>query len=186
MLLASSSPLDNENLSRADNAAFALDLAGPAGAAVIFDEYDHLRSSAGSGIAGLPGHWQAALALGLVAVVVWILSAARRFGPPAPVERELAPARVGHVDAVAALLASGPPGRLVAGAEPLRHAAREQLCRALGARSEASDSELRTSAGPVAIAPDLVNAVLTEPGSQADLLALGKAYVALAQRGRWS
>ncbi len=186
VLLASSSPLDNANLPRDDNAAFALDLAGPPGTAVTFDEYDHLQSSSGSGIAGLPGHWQAALALGLLAVIVWILSAARRFGPPEPAERALAPARVAHVDAVAALLASGPPGRLIAGAEPLRRAARARLCSALGAGPDAPDSELWTRAGPVSITPDLVTAILTEPRSQTDLLALGKAYVALARRGRWS
>ena len=54
VLLASSSPLDNGLLARGDDAAFALDLAGPAGTAVAFDEYDHLQTSSGSGIAGLP------------------------------------------------------------------------------------------------------------------------------------
>ena len=187
VLLASSSPLENGCLARADNAAFALDLAGPAGTPVTFDEYDHLNTSAGSGIAGLPGHWQVALLLALVAVVVWILSAARRFGPPVRAERDLVPPRVAHVDAVAALLASGgPPARVAAGAAPLRKAAREQLCHALRARGDATDAELATRANATALPPELVAAIVAEPRSEKDLLALGRAYATLSERGRWS
>jgi hypothetical protein len=186
VLLASASPLDNGDLALADNAAFALDLAGPAGSPVTFDEYDHLESSAGAGIAGLPGHWQAALLLGLLAVVVWILSAARRFGPPMPAERDLVPPRIAHVDALAALLASGSPSRLMAGAAPLRRAARERLCRALGARSDATDPDLVLRAASTTMPPELATAVLVESGLEEDLLALGRAYATLSERGRWS
>jgi hypothetical protein len=186
VLLASSSPLDNGCLARADDAAFALDLAGPAGTPVTFDEYDHLETSSGSGIAGLPGHWQAALLLALVAVVVWILSAGRRFGPPVRTERELVPPRIAHVDAVAALLASGSPARLAAGAAPLRRAAREQLSRTLGARGDATDAELVTRAAATALPPELVAAIVAEPRSEKDLLALGRACATLSERGRWS
>ncbi|MGD0873430.1 MAG: DUF4350 domain-containing protein [Acidimicrobiales bacterium] len=186
VLLASSSPLDNGLLARGDDAAFALDLAGPAGTAVAFDEYDHLQTSSGSGIAGLPGHWQAGLLLALVAVVVWILSAARRFGPPVRASRELIPPRIAHVDAVAALLASGPPGRVAAGAAPLRKAAREQLCHVLRAPRDATDSELLTRAATTPLPSELVRSIVAEPRSEQDLLALGRAYATLTQRGRWS
>jgi hypothetical protein len=185
VLLASSSPLENANLARADNAAFALDIAGPGRTPVVFDEYDHLQTSPGTGIAGLPGHWQAALGLGLVAVLVWMLSAARRFGPPVRAERELVPPRIAHVDAVAALMSSGPPERLIAAAGPLRRSARELLCRSLGAREDASDAELWERLPSAVIAPEQVWAVLTEPRSKKDLLALGKAYVSLSGRGRY-
>jgi hypothetical protein len=186
VLLASSSPLDNGLLGRDDNAAFALDLAGPAGSPVAFDEYDHLKTSSGAGIAGLPGHWQAGLLLALVAVVVWILSAARRFGPPVRAEREPVPPRIAHVDAVAALLASGAPARLAAGAAPLRVAAREKLCRVLRARPDTKDAELVARAASAALPPDLVTAIVAEPRSEKDLLALGRAYATLSERGRWS
>jgi hypothetical protein len=186
VLLASSSPLDNGLLSRDDNAAFALDVAGPAGTPVAFDEYDHLQTSSGSGIAGLPGHWQAGLLLGLLAVVVWILSAARRFGPPARAERALVPPRIAHVDAVANLLASGSPARLVAGAAPLRLAARERLCRVLGTSQEASDAELAAKAATTTLPPGVVSAIVSEPRSETDLLALGRAYAALNEKRRWS
>jgi hypothetical protein len=186
VLLASSSPLENASLARADNAAFGLDLAGPAGAAVAFDEYDHLQTSPGSGIADLPGHWQLALLLGLAAVLVWILSAARRFGPPARAERELVPPRIAHVDAVAALLASGSADRLRAGAAPLRLAARERLCRALSVGPYATDSELLAASESRGMAPELVVAILAEPRSERDLLALGRGYATLTERRRWS
>jgi hypothetical protein len=181
-----SSPLENASLARADNAAFGLDLAGPAGAAVAFDEYDHLQTSPGSGIADLPGHWQLALLLGLAAVLVWILSAARRFGPPARAERELVPPRIAHVDAVAALLASGSADRLRAGAAPLRLAARERLCRALSVGPYATDSELLAASESRGMAPELVVAILAEPRSERDLLALGRGYATLTERRRWS
>jgi len=186
VLLASSSPLDNGCLARADNAAFALDLAGPVAAPVAFDEYDHLLTSSGSGIAGLPGHWQAGLLLALVALVVWILSAARRFGPATAASRELVPPRIAHVDAVAALLASGSPARLRAGAEPLRQAARERLCHELRARHDATDTELVRRAESTALSSDLVAAIVGEPRSEEDLLALGRAYATLTKTGRWS
>ena len=186
VLLASSSPLENGLLARGDDAAFALDLAGPAGTPVSFDEYDHLRTSSGSGIAGLPGHWQAGLLLALVAVLVWILSAARRFGPPARANRDLIPPRIAHVDAMAALLASGSSARVVAGSAPLRKAAREQLCQMLRAPLEATDGELLTRAATTSLPSELVKSIVAEPRSEQDLLALGRAYATLTQRGRWS
>ena len=173
VLLASSSPLDNGlSLSRRQ-CGLRPRVAGPAGTPVAFDEYDHLQTSSGSGIAGLPGHWQAGLLLGLLAVVVWILSAARRFGPPARAQRALVPPRIAHVDAVANLLASGSPARLVAGAAPLRLAGRERLCRVLGTSQEASDAELAAKAATTTLPPGVVSAIVSEPRSETDLLALG-------------
>ena len=186
VLLASASALENGSLDSADNAAFALDLTGPPRSPVVFDEYDHLETSTGAGIAGLPAHWQAALALGLLAVVVWIMSAARRFGPPMPAERQLVPARIAYVDAVAALLATGPPARLNAGAAPSRVATRARLCQVLGANLDTTDPELYARAAAMAMPIELVTAVLFEPSSEQDLLALGRAYVTLAQTRRWS
>ncbi len=91
VLLASASPLRNQLLGQADNAAFALDLAGGPGRAVAFDEYAH-----GFGVGGLgalPEHWKWALVVAGLAVALWMWSAARRFGPPQRAERVLPPAR---------------------------------------------------------------------------------------------
>lgn len=181
-LLASTTPLQNSQLARADDAAFALDLAGPAGAPVAFDEYDHGLGRSGTGLDALPTHWKVALVLALLAALVWMWSAARRFGPPQQVERELIPPRVAHVDAMAALLASGSTERMAAAAAPLREQGRLHLRRALRAPADATDeqlAQLAASAGAGSVSPETVGALLTTPRSAAGLIDEGRAFVAL-------
>ena len=79
VLLSSPAPLQNRLIGEADNAAFSLDITSKS---VVFDEYDHGYGRPGNGVGGLPGSWKAALLLALAAVLVWMLSASRRFGPP--------------------------------------------------------------------------------------------------------
>ena len=67
-----------------------------------------------------------------------------------------------------------------------REAAREQLCGVLRARPDATDAELVARAASTALPADLVTAIVTEPRSEKDLLALGRAYATLSERGRWS
>jgi hypothetical protein len=187
VLLASTSPLQNGTLAQADDAAFALDLAGRAGVPVIFDEYDHGLGRSGTGLAGLPSHWKAGLVLALLAVLAWMWSAARRFGPPQRADRELIPARVAHVDAMAALLASGPVDRLAAGAGSLQAEGRETLRRTLRADPLATDEqliELAATGPPPSVTPELAAALLRTPQSESDVIAEGRAFVALARRER--
>jgi hypothetical protein len=184
VLVASSAPLQNDLLAQADDAAFAIDLAGTAGAPVAFDEYDHGLGRTGTGLAGLPTHWKAGLLLGLLAALVWMWSAARRFGPPERAERELIPARVLHVDAMALLLSSGDAERLAAGAAPLRVQGRAALRRRLRADPLATDAELAALAASDSVpslTPELVTALLTTPESENDIVAEGRAFVALTQ-----
>jgi hypothetical protein len=101
-LIADSSPLQNARLTKADNAAFALDLTG--GGPLIFAEAAHGYGDA-RGLAALPGNAKGALVLLLVAALVLMLARGRRFGPVEPAARELAPPRVAYVDALAATLA---------------------------------------------------------------------------------
>ena len=68
VLIGSSTFLTNGALDRVDNAAFALNLAGPSGRPVVFDEYDHGYGRAGSGLAGLPRWWRWGLGLALAAM----------------------------------------------------------------------------------------------------------------------
>lgn len=186
VLLGSAGALENRNLARGDNAAFALDLAGATGAPVSFDEYDHLQTQSGSGLAGLPGHWRAALLLGLAAVIVWMLSAAKRFGPPTAAARELVPPRIEYVEAMADLLGSGARARSRAAVDPLRRDARERLRRELHAQPDASDEDLCALASSTALPDDAVRCVLAEPKSEEDILALGSAYATLFSKRRWS
>lgn len=105
-LLADSSTLTNARLASADNAALGLGLAGPAAREVVFAESYHGAAGA-SGVSAIPDRWVAALAIGAAALVALMVVRGRRFGPPEPDERELAPPRTAYVDALGALLARG-------------------------------------------------------------------------------
>jgi hypothetical protein len=175
VLLASSTFMTNAALTEDDNAAFVLNLAGSPTRSAVFDEFDHGYGRTGTGLAGLPGWWRWGLALTLLAVVVWMISAARRFGPVEPAARKLIPARVEYADALAANLASLPEAQLDGAVEPLRKEARQLLCRRCGVLSAADDEEVKR-AGKAAGVPDQVLAgVLETANSGHDALDLGRA-----------
>jgi len=188
VLLASSGPLQSQFLASADNAAFGLDLAGSTAGPAIFDEWDHGLGRAGTGLAGLPAHWQMGLGLVLAAALVWVLSAARRFGPAQHAEREFIPARVAHVDAMASLLAAGDPERRAAGAAPLRQQGRATLERVLRAPPDSSDEslvEMAAQSDLASVTAEQAAALLSTPRSADDLVKLGAAFTALEHgRGR--
>jgi hypothetical protein len=60
------------------------------------------------------------------------------------------------------------------------------LCHVLRAPRDATDSELLTRAATTPLPSELVRSIVAEPRSEQDLLALGRAYATLTQRGRWS
>jgi hypothetical protein len=182
VLLSSPAPLQNRLIGEADNAAFSLDITSRS---VVFDEYDHGYGRPGNGVGGLPGSWKAALLLALAAVLVWMLSASRRFGPPENTERELAPPRVAYVDAMATLMSTGGAKDLASVAEPLRVRARVALCRRAGVSNAAADEEIAGAAVASGMSADIVAAVLHTPVTADDLIAVGRAAAELAStRGR--
>jgi hypothetical protein len=101
-LLADATPLQNRELGEADNAVLGVDLAG--GRPVAFLETVHGYGAA-QGLAGLPRGVRWALLGLLLAGLVGVWSAGKRFGPPEDEERALPPARTEYVDALAAALA---------------------------------------------------------------------------------
>jgi len=167
VFLASSTCMTNAALADADNAAFVLNLAGPPSRAAVFDEFDHGYGRRGTGLAGLPEWWRWGLGLALVAVVLWLLSASRRFGPVQPVERTLIPARAEYADALAANLASLPEDQLDRALEPLRKEARQLLCRCSGVLVAAGDEEVRAAASAAGV-PDHVMAGALDTTRSAD------------------
>jgi hypothetical protein len=187
VLLASSTPLQNSSLGLADNAAFALDLV-PSGSEVVIDEYDHGFGQPGSGLAGLPASWRWGLGILLVAIVVWVLSAARRFGPPDPPGRITVPPRVLYVDAMATLLSTRPAPELTTAVAPVYIEARRRLCQRLGVPTDASDDVLRNrlSHGWDATQfPDgMAQSVLRAPQSSDDVVAVGVALSELDREAR--
>jgi len=102
--LADSSVLQNRLLDHYDDAAFGLAVAGPSGAQVSFAEAQH-GFGIGSGLAALPDSWRTSIFGMTAAVLIWIWAKGSRFGSPEEVERELAPARLLYVEALASTLA---------------------------------------------------------------------------------
>jgi len=182
VLLASSSPLQNALLGDADNAAFAVDVAGGPGRPVVFDEYAHGFGAGGLG--ALPLRWKWALVLGALAVVLWMWSAARRFGPPEPAERALAPARVAYVDGLAAVLAATDARRVGEAVAPVHRAARSSLCRRLGVPDDTSDAEVAVVARAAGLSDELVSTALAPPTDKQHALAAGRAHSWLDQEWR--
>ena len=85
------SPLENAYLARADNAAFALGLAGDAPRPVEFAEGVHGYGES-RGLGAIPTPWKIALLVLAAAAVALAWSRSRRFGPPDRPARELPPA----------------------------------------------------------------------------------------------
>jgi hypothetical protein len=173
-LLADPSPVQNRLLASADNAQFAIDLAGPVGRPVVFAEALH-GFGAATGIAALPlTFWIVFVGLCL-AGGTWALARGRRLGPPEQPAELGPPSRSAYVDALAGVLtragdAVGLARRVRARieAEPERRRAR----RAGGAgpsRREAL-SALGLSEGET----DLVLAPASSGEGEAELVALGR------------
>ena len=101
--VADVSPLENASLGLADNAAFALGLAGEAPRPVAFVEGVHGYGEP-AGLGAIPTPWKVALAVLAAAAVALAWSRSRRFGPPDRPGRTLPPARAEYVRALAVSL----------------------------------------------------------------------------------
>jgi hypothetical protein len=126
VLVADPAPLENRLLGEADDAALALALTGGR-ERVLFLEAVH-GYGRGRGLGALPERWRIALAGLALAALLWLLSRARRLGPPDPEPPEPPPARRAHVDALAAALART-RDRDWAAERLRRHAATERAAR---------------------------------------------------------
>lgn len=184
ILLASASPLENANLTRGDNAAFALDLARESSSPVYFDEYNHGVVMSGTGLAGLPASWRWGLGLAILAALVWLVSASRRFGPIEPDARELIPSRAQYVEAVATLLAAKPDEQLGDGLASLCYATRERMNSLYsGFKKFNDDDSVQDKSIEWPGRADLFSIANRMPRTRAEVLELGKAFAQL-QKGR--
>lgn len=177
--LADASPLQNRLLARADNAAFALALAGGEGRPVAFAEAQHGYGRQ-SGLGAIPSRWRWALAGGFLAAVVWMWSRGRRLGPPDDIDRPAPPARRAYVDAMAGALArTRQPG---AAAAPLQDRARRRLAARAGLAPDAGDEDLRRVAGDLRLAPEDVDALFRPARTEDDVVAVGRALAQLTEQ----
>ena len=187
VVLASSSPLWNQNLALSDNAAFGLNLAAPTRSVVAFDEFAHGVGVPGRGLASLPGPWRFGLAAVLVSFLVWIASASRRFGPVQETERKMLPPRIGYVNAMATRLGTRPNDEIVASTNIVRDELRATLARRFGLPIDASDELLQsvTSYSSIGLSDvaDMVALAVKEPTGRDDALGAARA-LALLHRPR--
>jgi len=182
LMLADASPLTNQYLaSNADNAAFAVDLAGAPQRRVVFAEGAHGYGQT-RGIGAIPPRWKAALLVLLLALVVLVWSRARRFGPPDRAARELPPARSEYVRALSTTLerTRDPAGAFA----PAQTWAREQIARRSALPPNAPDEQVVRAARALGARDDEIAALMTVPVNNEQALALGRmiARVASAER----
>jgi hypothetical protein len=174
MWLADPTPLLNKGLAGGDSAGLAWSLIGERPA--VFDEYRH-------GFGGdsfwqlLPDGWAAALALLMVAGLAWMISYARRLGPPEETARKLQPERALYVESVAAIL--GRTKRTEESIKPIRTRFRRILTTRAGLGPNASEEDLRQAAIALGLTMQDVDAALDETG---DPVSAGRALAQLSTR----
>ncbi|HEV2360625.1 MAG TPA: DUF4350 domain-containing protein [Acidimicrobiales bacterium] len=174
-MIADSSVFANDDIASKDNAQFGLDVVGAGG--VVFDENAHGYGGGARGFAGLPIRWQWGLAVGLLAVLVWMWSRGRRMGPAELVGRPLPPARRAYVDALATGLARSRPRSEVV--EPVRTRLRFLVASRAGVRAEDEDEILARRAEQSGVPEAVVAATLRDVQTDEDVLALGRALATM-------
>ncbi|HUD69515.1 MAG TPA: DUF4350 domain-containing protein [Acidimicrobiales bacterium] len=180
--VATSVPLRDANLASLDDAALAWNLGKPFGGAVVLDAADMTPAAVSTGLRALPTWVQAALLLALLAVLTWIISASRRFGPVERAARAAAPARIGHVDAMASLLSTTGSAHVAAATAALSADTRRLLVRVLHAHTAAADQDIDKDAEARGIPAWVVRAALGRPATRAAALQVGRAHAWLAER----
>jgi hypothetical protein len=185
MFLADASPLENAYLAHADNAAFALELAGDAGRPVVFAEGVH-GFDANRGLSAVPGAWKLALLLLILAALAFVWSRARRFGPPDRNSRELPPARAEYVDALSVSLErTRSPAAALA---PAQRWAQERLASRAGLGPAPGAEALARAARSFGCSDEEIASLLHPVSEPTDVLALGRAVARIGGRpgGRMS
>ena len=174
-LLADTSPLQNQLLDKADNAAFALALSGRG--PLTFVESVHGYGPQ-RGLAAIPGRFGWALIGLLLAALVFMVARGRRLGPPERERRELPPPRRAYVDALAATMARG--NEREQAVAPVREEARRRLARRAGLREDAPGEARLEAARGAGLDDDEARALSGPAKDDAAVVATGRALAALA------
>jgi hypothetical protein len=177
VLVADPSPLRNRSIGLADNARFALGLAGATERPVRFVE--RIASPPGEGLAALPSEWLWAFGGLLLAALALVAARARRLGPPERQARDLPPPRRRYVDAIAASLArTREPS---SAAEPLRAAARDRLLLRAGLPRDAGPDRVRAAARSAGLDEEEAEALIAPVAGDRGAIAAGTALAKLAR-----
>jgi hypothetical protein len=176
--LADASPLENAYLAEADNAAFALGLAGD-GRPVTFIEGVHGFGER-RGLRALPSEWKIALLLIAAAGIVFAWARGRRFGAPDRPARELPPARAEYVRALSVSLErTHDPVHALA---PMQQWARGRVAQAGHLTPDASLEQIDRAAIALGCTEEERGALWHPPTADADALALGRLVARLSER----
>ena len=179
--LADASPIENDYLGRADNAAFALGLAGDSTRTVGFAEGTHGYGEA-RGLGAIPTPWKVSLVILAAAAVVLAWSRSRRLGPPDRPARDLPPPRAEYVRALAVSLERArDPGTALA---PLQQWARLHIAQRTHLRSDASAEEIDRAAITLGFSEVERAAIWYPPTDDNTALALGRLVSRLSQDER--
>ena len=180
VLLADASPLHNRLLDQADNAAFALGLAGGRGRPVAFVESVHGYGEQ-SGLSAIPARWKWALAGLVLAALVFMVARGRRFGPPDATERELPPARSEYVEALAGILARAqdPAGVAARLRDSLRRSVRERA----GLPEDAPTGDIEEWSRRFGFDDEETRSIAGPGHAETDLLVLGRALARFTNKG---
>lgn len=174
ILLADASPLQDGNLSLADNARFGLDAAGsPARPVDFFESYHGYGPT--SGYSSIPARWDVLLGGLILAALALMFARGRRLGPPEQESRELPPPRRAYVDSLAGIIARAK--RPDEALEPVRAEARVRLAWRVGLTQDAGLDTLEAAARRVGLPEAEIDAMLGRPGGGDRILAAGRALV---------
>lgn len=176
VMVGDSSVFSNRNLATADNAALAVAILD--GRHAAFDEYSHGFLSDLVSEPLLPRSWRWTLYLMAAALIVFLVAAGRRLGPPEPATRALPPPRRWFVESLATTLARTDVGEAT---DPLRHAAARRLAARAGLRADAGPAELQAAGIAHGIPPEDLAALFRPAASDEDALAIGRV---MARAGR--
>lgn len=176
-LLADVSPLHNDLLDEADNAALALALAGGSNRPIVFAETFHGYGTR-TGFAAIPSRWRAFLFGLAAAMALYMWARGRRLGVPEQRSRRLPPPRKTYVDALATSLArTKRPARAI---EPVTARARSILALRSGT-VDAMDESLRLTASNLGLDVQEIEAVFGTPRDEDDVVAAGRALSKLTR-----
>jgi hypothetical protein len=178
LFVADTSPLENSYLGRADNAAFALGLAGDAPRPVEFAEGVHGYGES-RGLGALPTSWKVALIVLAAAAVALAWSRSRRFGPPDRPERALPPARAEYVRALAVSLERTHDSEHALA--PMQQWARSHIARRAHLRPDASLEEVDRAAIALGYSESERAAIWHPATDETSALALGRLVSQLSQ-----
>ena len=175
LLLADTSPLQNEWLGSSDAAAFALALAGEPGHTVVFAEAFHGYAAEGLAAVPLGWRWMLAALSGATLLLMWNRS--RRLGPRGGGAEPPLPARIAYVEALTSSVATAAGRTSTVGG--LQRRGRSVVASRLGIPADANEAAFRRGTDRAGIERSITEALWARPSNDAEVLTVGRELAAI-------